>query len=452
MAGLQLPGRPISRIRRAVARGGDDAILGGLGAAWIGGPLVGLAVTGMVNRMNKNELDRIAEDEALMREANQAMHDVIDEQERRATNPNDIAQLEVMRAQMSRAEKLMAASSPALQQQGEELYAQVMTAQREYEERQETQRIQAEVAQEAAERAYGTQNFTRYQGLYGNLQQESSDFIAKRDAYGALMSAYSDVEEPGNFNDIAAINSFQRIIDPGVSVREGDVSVLQNWAGMPDALLTAVNRVVRDGGRFAPEERAELVQLGNQLMSDANSQQVDRNARFQATADAFDLPQELIQQMRIPITDIGNTQELGFGTPQPSATPAPTEEEAGRLVPVDKFFESIAMRLLPTAEDTGALPPDVQDSVDQLEDAGRVAISDTGRVFLHSTFGNIQELTTTQAQREQIIDIRNNGISEQMLEEIRQRRSDRLSGGSVSGRIMRVGPMRRVNGRRVENP
>jgi len=185
------------------------------------------------------------------------------------------------------------------------------------------------------------EDFDGFNLLYDDLYRESSDFIERRDSYNALRQSYAQgigEDVAGNANDIAAINSLQRMIDPGVSVREGDVSILQNLAGVPDLLVTAANRVANEGARFTPEQRLEVLRLGNDLIAGANEEQTKRNARFQQTAGVAQIDQSFIGQLSIPTTELRDLPGMEGRTGDPVTRPRrsepdePAARETGRLL------------------------------------------------------------------------------------------------------------------------
>jgi hypothetical protein len=96
------------------------------------------------------------------------------------------------------------------------------------------------------------------------------------------------------FADIAAINAMQRMIDPGVAVREGDVTLIQQaipriqrWG------LKAKNFVV--GDQLTPEVRAEMYELANEL-ADQRSELANKNAipQFRKTGEKEGLDFDLL--------------------------------------------------------------------------------------------------------------------------------------------------------------
>jgi hypothetical protein len=86
----------------------------------------------------------------------------------------------------------------------------------------------------------------------------------------------SSLDLKNGFADIAAINAIQKMIDPGVAVREGDVTLIQQaipriqrWG------LKAKNLV--SGDQLTPEVRAEMYELANEL-ADQRSELANKKA------------------------------------------------------------------------------------------------------------------------------------------------------------------------------
>ena len=84
------------------------------------------------------------------------------------------------------------------------------------------------------------------------------------DAEGSFQIVANSLDENNGFGDIAAINAFQRMVDPGVAVREGDVALLQTAIPRLKRLgLTVANLV--EGDRLTQEARDEIKKLANAL-------------------------------------------------------------------------------------------------------------------------------------------------------------------------------------------
>lgn len=220
-----------------------------------------------------------------------------------ARSDADRTQLDVLDRQAETARRLALSNNPELAKQGAQLMGELFRVQREYATTQEAQEI-------AGEAALGSQRWERFKSTYDDLYRESTGFLEVQRSYTVLRGVYKGDGEPGNAEDLAAINSLQRMIDPGATVRDGDVSLLQNLAGVPEWVITAANRVAKGGGRFTPAERAQMLTLGDRIMAAANSKQAETNGRFQAIGTAAELPAQFLNQLRIPISD---TMEGGAG-------------------------------------------------------------------------------------------------------------------------------------------
>ncbi len=61
--------------------------------------------------------------------------------------------------------------------------------------------------------------------------------------------------------DMAIINGYQRMIDPGATVREGDVDALVASMAKSEQFRTFVNQFLGSGGKFTPEGRKSLATL-----------------------------------------------------------------------------------------------------------------------------------------------------------------------------------------------
>lgn len=70
--------------------------------------------------------------------------------------------------------------------------------------------------------------------------------------------------KPGAVSDLAVIFNYMKLLDPGVSVMEGDVANATNARGVPDHVRNIWNQMIR-GGKLAPEQRANMVSQGGDL-------------------------------------------------------------------------------------------------------------------------------------------------------------------------------------------
>jgi hypothetical protein len=147
-------------------------------------------------------------------------------------------------------------------------------------------------------------------------------------------TAIGGFQTDSGFGDIAMVNGYQRIVDPGVSVRGEDVKVLADAVGFVERLFNIPGRVL-DGDRFRSEVReklreAILIQYGN------------RSSRFNSTTKArFEKAIELdpFLQGRITYDDIGSSFDLPTAAPS-GTSPAPA------VTRVTRFDASTEARLV----------------------------------------------------------------------------------------------------------
>lgn len=73
------------------------------------------------------------------------------------------------------------------------------------------------------------------------------------------------VQENSGAADISLVNSFQRLIDPGAVVREGDVTLLQTAQSLYEQAQVRANRIGGSAAKFTDEFRNELMSTAEQL-------------------------------------------------------------------------------------------------------------------------------------------------------------------------------------------
>lgn len=88
-------------------------------------------------------------------------------------------------------------------------------------------------------------------------------------------------------DDIAAINSFQRIaVDPGVSVREGDVALLQTANSFGDKAWLRTNGYMV-GNKLTPAARTAMQELTLKIHDSRIGSAIEKTAPIQATAKVY---------------------------------------------------------------------------------------------------------------------------------------------------------------------
>lgn len=94
----------------------------------------------------------------------------------------------------------------------------------------------------------------------------SQQFKDLLDIRNGLRGVEIGLSQETGFGDIAAINSFQRMIDPGATVRSEDVKLLQEAAGLFSKLDTKFQRdKLEKGDKLPPDVRKRMLDLSKEL-------------------------------------------------------------------------------------------------------------------------------------------------------------------------------------------
>lgn len=114
--------------------------------------------------------------------------------------------------------------------------------------------------------------------------------------------------------DITAINAFQRLVDPGVSVREGDVQLLQSAIAWRDQMNPEYwKEQIQNGAKLPAETRQQMLQLARDLyVARARTYGERVGDLFKKQSEAAGIPFELVGR-DFPIPDYrNNTTPGGF--------------------------------------------------------------------------------------------------------------------------------------------
>lgn len=234
-----------------------------------------------------------------------------------AGNAQDLSILDSIDTQGKIAHDKIISSNPKIQEEGRALSGQVFAAQREYATKNEEQSIAKNAQNEAGIRAMGEQSWTRYQATRDDLSKESAPFLVQRQAIGTAKALLQSNSEA---SDYGLLYSWNKMLDPNSSVREGEFANAQNLAGVPDIIVTALN-TLRGGQRLTPEKRADIYKQMADIYKQGVSEQTERNGRFAGQARAFDVPDEAISAMMIPVQSPGNDPTFNGSAPDGTAAP-----------------------------------------------------------------------------------------------------------------------------------
>lgn len=112
------------------------------------------------------------------------------------------------------------------------------------------------------------------------------------DIDGARRGVDVGLSQKNGFGDITAINAFQRMVDPGVSVREGDVALLQGSASWLSRVLSdfPIERL-KTGARLPDEVREQMRTVAKQLYDIRASHYNDSvGSQFKSQAGVTGIP------------------------------------------------------------------------------------------------------------------------------------------------------------------
>jgi hypothetical protein len=118
---------------------------------------------------------------------------------------------------------------------------------------------------EAIRKAFSEEQMTLLNGLAKDPAVKKIG--AFRDSYLTLMSVLDDIEKNGNTGpgQIAAINAFQRMIDPA-TVREGDVDLIRLGQSRAESYATEIKRLFESGNVVDKDLVLNFRQTANAMM------------------------------------------------------------------------------------------------------------------------------------------------------------------------------------------
>ena len=128
-----------------------------------------------------------------------------------------------------------------------------------------------------------------------------ADSLKSHPAYVKMLdidSAYAATQvgtrQNNGVGDITVINALQRMVDPGVSVREGDVALVRGAQPYID-MLRAIPESVTKGSKFSSEMRIAISKLASDLMT-ARAAGFNESVgdQYKAISSQFGIPYQLV--------------------------------------------------------------------------------------------------------------------------------------------------------------
>lgn len=241
-----------------------------------------------------------------------------------AANKDDLAILDGLDTQAKIAHDMVRSANPQIAQKGQEFFGKVLDAQREFATKNEEQRI-------ASDNLYGAHNTQVFNSLQDNYKQESQAFLNQRRAFGTMKAALAVPDSAAG--DMALIYSYLKILDPNSTVLPGEYAGATNAAGVPDIVMTAYNRLVRDGQRLTPDQRKDFFNNANAAYQQGRGEQAERDTRYLGQARDNKLPEELLRHFVFPLDSPGEApSDFGAAQNQAASAPAPESDSTARMV------------------------------------------------------------------------------------------------------------------------
>lgn len=147
------------------------------------------------------------------------------------------------------------------------------------------------------------------------------------DVQAGLVTVREGSMDPSGAGDIMILNGYQRLIDPGATVREADVELLKSavsWLSMADAKFWIEK--IKSGSTLPPEMREKMLELSKNLYNAYSKLYNSTTGElYKRKAEAWQIPYELVANDFEPIDTF-----LGGGQPAaPMATSEATPESLG---------------------------------------------------------------------------------------------------------------------------
>ena len=153
--------------------------------------------------------------------------------------------------------------------------------------------------------------FDQEEKLRKEYTSRNATFSAVEQAYSSVKSAANSPNAAG-VADLAMINGYQRMIDPGGIVREGDVSLLQQTAGKWEYLKNLAAKWT-EGQMLTPKQRADILEISGRINAAAQKQKANNKAGISRVADSYGLDKKNIfsPEETVSAPEIGTVMPKG---------------------------------------------------------------------------------------------------------------------------------------------
>jgi hypothetical protein len=144
------------------------------------------------------------------------------------------------------------------------------------------------------------------------------------DIFTGIQGVLTGLDSKNGFGDVTAINAFQRMVDPGATVREGDITILQSAAPILEkADLDFIIRSFTEGDLLPQGTRNRMQKVAEDLYTrQSNTFNKTVGSRFKRNAKSAGIPFELIGEDFLPISELKKLDTLELAVPeQPKIDP-----------------------------------------------------------------------------------------------------------------------------------
>ncbi|UCE39324.1 MAG: hypothetical protein JSW00_08925 [Thermoplasmata archaeon] len=324
------------RIERETAGLPNDivpAALAGAGAGWVFGPLgglIGFAVAKHFAGKQRREAEAYA-DAALASERDhlKEANDALDNMAAQATNPEELADLNMRREQVQAWGAAVHDPDPAVRRNallGLQTTAGTLKTDM---DTWETQRLEAD----ARAREQRQTHFSNYQSLDAKLTAKSQRFLGAQETWNKAQLAY---ERPNPQSDMALIYLTAQMIDPGAIVTDGDSKMIQATGSLTQQMAGYLNSLIDGTAGFDDDVRDGLMSVIAENYLPMRRDQMQRNAEYQELGIEAGLDGTAYQkhlQVRIDPTDAQAINQfrqfnpVNAGIPVPAGSPFEAQEE-----------------------------------------------------------------------------------------------------------------------------
>jgi hypothetical protein len=289
---------------------GPEALATAVGAGFILGPVGGLAVGIAQGLLMKGErqglLDAYAADSAAMQDINEIYTDQLDQREMMAETPEDLAQINGLRAEQDAAMRLSA--SGTLQAEGAAAWERFSTNLNAFDVANEAQRIAREVKEADDARLHSATEISAHRALLGDFRSDSANFeVEQNNANNTLAALNSGT----GASLTAALASMPIIVNPEAgATTEAEVDIWRNINGTIESLTGRIQQELGSGGLTDPT-RKEIIKVVQQYKQQSIASQQAREAYYGTRLEPNGIPQRFAPEYNLSAR-VAQVREGGF--------------------------------------------------------------------------------------------------------------------------------------------